>query len=210
MKVYGHPMSGSTRLVLLALAEKNVKPEFVMIDFTKGEHKHPDHVARQPFGRMPAFEHEGFTMFESRAIARYIDEAIPGEHFIPADLKERAVMEQWMTSELTEFQQHAQPIVFELVFKKVFNMGESDMAKVEASRKNLHQTFAVMDKALEGKSYLAANKFTLADMVYMPVMEYLHAAGEGDAIAKFPNVARWWKGISGRKTWAAVTATPKG
>jgi glutathione S-transferase len=52
MKVYGNPASTCTRKVLTVFAEKGVEPEFVTIDFAKGEHKSPEHMARQPFGQV--------------------------------------------------------------------------------------------------------------------------------------------------------------
>jgi glutathione S-transferase len=67
----------------MALAEKKVAHELAILDFAKGEHKQPDHVARQPFGKMPAIEHDGAPLFESRAIVRYIGEAFPGASFRP-------------------------------------------------------------------------------------------------------------------------------
>jgi glutathione S-transferase len=205
MKIYGHPMSGGTRLVLLAAAEKKIPHEHVVLDFAKGTHKQPEHLARQPFGKIPAMEHEGLKLFESRAIARYIGEAFPGESFIPTDARERALVDQWVSAEMMEFFPVAHQLVLQLVIFPAMGMGAPDAARVEDLRTNLAPVLAVLDRALEGKSYLVGNKFTLADMVYMPDLEYLHAGGEGDRIAKFPNVTRWWKGLSTRQTWRKVT-----
>ena len=153
---------------------------------------------------MPAAEHDGQVLFESRAIARYIDEAFPGERFTPADLKERALMDQWISVEMMEFYPTAHPLVIELCIKKLIGMGDPDPATVERLRAKLRPVLAVLDRALEGKSYLVGNKFTLADMVYMPDLGWLHAAGEGAWISEYANVTRWWKGISSRKSWLSV------
>jgi glutathione S-transferase len=59
----------------------------------------------------------------------------------------------------------------------------------------------VLDRALEGKSHLVGERFSLADMVFMPDLELLHAGGEGERVAKFGNVARWWKTLSERPSW---------
>lgn len=204
MKIFGNIVSGGTQLVLMALAEKGAPYELVTLDFAKGAHKQRDHVSRQPFAKVPAAEHDGQVLFESRAIARYIDEAIPGERFTPADRKERALMEQWISVEMMEFFPIAHPLMFELCLKKVLGMGEPDPATVERLRASLRPVLAILDEALAGKSYLVGNKFTLADMVYMADLGYLHAAGEGAWITEYPNVTRWWKGISGRKSWGSV------
>ncbi len=74
IKLFGHPMSTCTRKVLFTLNETNTPYEMEMVDITKGAHKSPEHVARQPFGQLPALDDDGFKMYESRAMARYIDE----------------------------------------------------------------------------------------------------------------------------------------
>jgi glutathione S-transferase len=210
MKVHGLIISAGTQLVLMALAEKGAKHELVSLDFAGGEHKQPAYLALQPFAKVPAAEHDGFVLFESRAIARYIDEAFPGERFTPAALKERALMDQWISVEMMEHYPTAHALVLELVIKKLIGMGDPDPAKVEALRAKVRPVLAVLDKALEGKSYLVGGKFTLADMVYLPDLSYLHSAGEGAWISEFTNVTRWYQGIAARKSWQSVQERLRG
>ena len=77
-----------------------------VVDFAKGEHKQEAHLRRQPFGRIPAIDDDGFELFESRAIARYLDEKAGGK-LVPRDAKARAQMEQWISIETSEFSGHA-------------------------------------------------------------------------------------------------------
>ena len=201
MKVYGHPFSPGTRLVLMALNEMKIEHEVITLDFAKGDHKQPAHLARQPFGKMPAIEHDGITLFESRAIARYVLEAVPGPVFIPTDAKQRAFFEQWLNVEAQEFFPVAHPLALELVIKPAMGFGATDPAKAEALRAALAPVLTVLDRAIEGKNYLVGDQITLADMVFIPDLELLHVGGEGDRIAKFANVARWWKTVSARPAW---------
>src|SRR4051812_8670664 len=83
MKIYGHPMSTCTRKVLTTLVEKSHEPELVVVDFATGEHKKPAHMSRQPFGQIPTLEDGGFTLYESRAMMRYIDETKSGPKLTP-------------------------------------------------------------------------------------------------------------------------------
>ena len=87
MKVYGFPGSTCTRKVLMTLHEKNCPYAFIPVDLGKGEHKQPEHLARQPFGVVPVLDHDGFVLYESRAIIRYLDAALVGEKLTPTDLK---------------------------------------------------------------------------------------------------------------------------
>ncbi|CAL4949913.1 unnamed protein product [Urochloa decumbens] len=73
VKVFGHPMSTNVaRVLLVCLEEVGAEYELVTVDFLAGEHNVPDHVARNPFGKVPALQDGDLVLFESRAIAKYI------------------------------------------------------------------------------------------------------------------------------------------
>ena len=81
------------RGVRLALEERAVQYELVPIDIFAGGSR-PEHRARHPFGKIPAFEHDGFRLYEAGAITRYVDEALPGPRLQPEDPRGRARMNQ--------------------------------------------------------------------------------------------------------------------
>ena len=86
MKLYGSPISTCTRKVLCTLAEKGAQADFVNIELFKGEQKNADYMTvHQPFGRVPAIEDDGFSMYESRAIIRYLDATLPGTKLVPPE-----------------------------------------------------------------------------------------------------------------------------
>ena len=80
VKLFGSAGSPNVRGAMLGLAEKGVDYEFVDV---APPFKAPDHVARNPFGRVPAFEHDGFKLYETQAILRYVDGAFPGPALSP-------------------------------------------------------------------------------------------------------------------------------
>ena len=102
MKIYGHPMSTCTRKVLTTCVETNTPYELVTLDFGKGEHKQPEHLARHPWGKMPTLDDGGFTMIESRPICRYINDKAGG-NLVPSDLRARAMMDQLTSVEYSYF-----------------------------------------------------------------------------------------------------------
>ena len=67
----------------LALAEKGVHAEYVVLDFNKGEHKTPEMLARNPRGTIPVLEHDGACVHETLAILQYIDQQLPGPPITP-------------------------------------------------------------------------------------------------------------------------------
>jgi glutathione S-transferase len=205
MKVYGHPMSTCTRKVLTTLAEKGHEAEFVMVDIMKGEQKQPDYLARQPFGVVPVIEDDGFTLYESRAIIRYLDERLSGPALTPKDLKDRARMEQFISMEQSYFSAPALKVIWNLLFKKMMGQ-EPDMAAVTQGKSDVTRTLDIVEKELASREFLAASAFTLADIAWMPYAQYLVASGEGALLTDRPNVAAWWKRVSGRSSWVKVAA----
>jgi len=204
MKLYGHPLSTCTRKVLTVLAEKNHKADFVLVDILKGENKGEAHLARQPFGQVPALDDDGFMLYESRAICRYLDGKLPGTSLLPSDPKQRALAEQWISVETSNFTPHAMKIIMEAFFGPMAGK-EPDQAKIEEARKQVERTLNVMEKQLTATPYLAGSQFSIADICFMPYIEYLFAGKQGDMIDGRPHCSKWWKAISDRRSWQIAT-----
>ena len=199
MKIYGHPMSTCTRKVLTTLAENGLAYELELVDFAKGEHKQPPHLARQPFGQIPAIDDNGFELYESRAICRYLDEKVGGK-LVPKDIQGRARMEQWISIETSNFTPHAMKFIYHHVFKR-----SQDEAVLGAAGTGLETALRVMDERLAASPYLAGDEFTLADICYMPYLEYVMATPAKALITKHAHVAAWWTKISARPSWFKAT-----
>src|SRR6476660_3657824 len=92
--LFGAAYSVYVRIVRLALAEKRVPYRLHEVDVFAPGGLPADYRERHPFNRIPAFEHDGFRLYEAGAIARYVDEAFPGAPLQPADVRQRARMNQ--------------------------------------------------------------------------------------------------------------------
>jgi glutathione S-transferase len=203
MKVYGHPMSTCTRKILTVLAEKGHEADFQLVDLMKGEHKKDDHLARQPFGVVPALEDDGFWLYESRAIIRYLDDKLGGTKLVPGDLKERAMMDQWTSVEYSYFTPQAMKIIMEMLFHRMAGQ-TPDMAKVQAARTEVGRVLDVAEKTLAKQEHFAGKSFSLADVSWMPYVQYLFAAESGDLITSRHGVRAWWERVSTRPSWKKV------
>ena len=71
LKIYGGATFNATKVLFTAL-ELGVDFAYVHLDFAKGEHKSPEHLARHPLGKVPAIEHDGRYLFESASLCRYL------------------------------------------------------------------------------------------------------------------------------------------
>ena len=205
MKLYGHRGSICTNRVLFALAEKSVEADFVAVDLAKGEHKLPAHLARQPFGMIPVLEDGAISLYESRAIIRYLDDKLPGTRLTPKEIPSRAAMEQWISVE----QSYASPPVSEIVKQKFLvpmQGGKVDVAALDQAKESVSLALDVINKALSVRPYLAGETFSLADLSFAPVIMMLFVTGDGDLVLKRPDVSAWWERVSNRPAWQRVIA----
>src|ERR1700722_19416362 len=92
--VYGAAMSPYVWSVRLTLAEKGVAHELVSVGMS--DFRAEPHLSRHPFGKVPAFEHDGFALYETQAIMRYVDEAFAAAALQPIELHPFSRMNQIM------------------------------------------------------------------------------------------------------------------
>ena len=199
MKVFGHPASTCTRKVLCTLAEKGAPFEFVVVDITKGEQRSPEHLARQPFGVVPALDHDGFALYESRAIARYLDAVLPGTSLTPSDAKARAMMEQWISVEHSYFSPHAMKAVLNIWYSSMQGK-QPDSDVIAKGLSDATRALDVLDKHLAGREFLV-DSFSLADVMYLPYLQYLQDMQINSIVTERANVLAWWKRIEARPSW---------
>lgn len=199
IKVFGHPASTYTRKVLCTLHEIGAPFELVFVDLNSGEHTRPGHLTRQPFGRVPTIDDDGFTLYESRAIIRYLNDQYGGA-LVPSDVRACAEMDQWVDVEYAYFADAA----LKPILQHVFRMQQEEPA-LKAAIALVEHTLDVLDARLANAPYLAGDRFTLADVVYLPDLEYLLATPNGAAISDRPNVASWWARCSERASWRQAT-----
>jgi glutathione S-transferase len=198
LKLFGNPVSTCTRKVLATLNETKTPFDFTVIDFAKGEHKQPPHLARQPFGQVPALDDDGFKMYEARAMARYID-AKAGGTLTPKDLQVRARMEQWISVETENFSSHAMKFIYHSVFKR--EQPPEVLTKAGAA---LDVAFGVMERQLGETPYLAGQTLSIAEYCYAPYLEYLPATPAAAKLDAYPHVKKWWAAVRERPAWRKI------
>jgi glutathione S-transferase len=203
MKIYGHPWSTNTRKALMTFAEKDLHPELVLLMIPAGEHKTPAHLARHPFGKVPVLEDDGFVLYETRAITEYVDRKVRPTKLVPDDPRELARMHQWTNVADAYLVPHAGPLLLETLFRRYLG-GERSEEAVAAARAGMQTALDAADAWLAQPEHFAGRAFSLADVHWMPYLEYLPHAGEADAVSKRRHLDAWWKKVSSRPTWQRV------
>jgi glutathione S-transferase len=198
VNLYGLERSVYTRIARLALEEKAIAYALHEVEIFGPQGVPPEHLARHPFGRIPALEHRGFWLYETNAITRYVDEAFVGPPLQPEDPKLRARMNQ-VIGVLDSYAYR--PMVWGVFVERVRvprTGGKANEAKIgeaiEASRKCLDALEAIVTC----KPYLVAPTITLADIHAYPILRYLALAPDGAALLERTGLRRWLDKIAAR------------
>ncbi len=146
-----------------------------------------------PFDRVPVLTHGDFTLYETAAIAGYVDDAFFGPALAPANPRERARMNQWISS-VNEY--YYPWIVRHLVHERVVlhELGiAADEARVAAALPHIDRGLDVLETTLgAGTAFLAGDRPTLADYFMLPPLLTLGGIDEGrEALARMPATTAW-------------------
>lgn len=203
--LFGAAYSVYVRIARLALEEKGVPYRLVEVDIFAEGGPPADYLERHPFARIPAFEHDDFKLFETAAIARYVDDAFDGPPLMPPDPKSRARVNQ-ITGFLDSYAYRA--MVWDVFVERVSvprEGGVSDEEKVAAGLRSAGTCLAVLKGFMGENDYLVGSQLTLADLHAAPMITYFRQAPEGaEALSCHPTLAKWWERLAERPSLKAV------
>lgn len=200
-------MSTAVSRVLVSLIEKDIPFQLISVNMAKGEHKLPDYLKIQPFGQVPAFQDESISLFESRAICRYISDKHPNKGnkgLYGTNPLEKASIDQWLEAEGQSFNPPSSALVFQLAFAPRMKL-KQDEGLITQSEAKLAKVLDVYEMRLGESQYLAGDEFTLADLSHLPNTQFLvNNTDRGELFTSRKNVGRWWSEISSRESWKKV------
>jgi len=184
IKLHFHPLSTYSRRVRIALIEKKIAHELVLVDMMQRKHREPAYLALNPYGRVPTLEEDGFVLYESTAILDYLEATRPTPALAPADPRGRALVDMHMKLCDIQMTRHAGTIVFPKRFLPKERWNEAAIAEAKGE---IEKHLAILEQQLAGKTYLVAEQFTLAEICYIPYLEFLPLM----EIAAPPAIAAW-------------------
>lgn len=197
--IHGPAFSTYTRSVRLTLEEKGVPYVLEEVNILIGENQTDDFLLRCPFGKVPAFEHEDFQIFETAPTMRYIDEAFDGPDLQPADVRARARMGQIMgIVDSYGYQAIISKIVIQRLVQPLLG-GTVDESVVKEAVPMAEKSITVLDALIGEQEFAVGSEISLADLHLAPVLDYFSRTPEGEtALASAPNLSRWWSSIRDR------------
>jgi glutathione S-transferase len=204
--LFGAAYSVYVRAARLALAEKEVSYRLVEVDIFAADGPPADYTERHPFKRIPAFEHDGFRLYEASAITRYVDEAFPGPALMPNTPCARARVQQ-IISILDSY--GYRPLIWDIFVERVRAPAQgrgADEAKIAAAIPKARLCLRALEDLMDPKGpYLAGSDVSLVDLHAAPMFAYFSMAKEGAGLlAAQPHLLAWWETMRGRPSMAAT------
>jgi len=203
--VYTVPGSPFARSVMAMLEERHA--DWQLAPLAVGEHKQMPHLARQPFGKMPAIEFDGRCLYETQAILRYLDEALPGSSFVPDSLDDRARMNQVIgICDAYLFPEAARVIVFHRVIgPAVFPGMEPDLDAIAEAMPRAHTIFAELSRLLGNRAWFGGPSISLGDVMLAGQLELFSRTPEWTELTEGrENLVRWLARIEARPAFQAT------
>jgi len=189
--LWGFDASTYVRTIKMLLAEKNfTKFNQVPLNVLAGEPRTPEHLERHPFGKVPVLDHDGMRILETTAIARYLNDILPGRSLVPATPKDRARMDM-IIGIIDSYGYGA--LIGGVAAYHLFPdfVGGKNEAMHKGGLENSRKVLELAMKT-KGKSPFIAGELSLADLYLAPIMFYVSLTPDKDALFNVDGVAGWW------------------
>jgi glutathione S-transferase len=203
--VHTIPGSPFARAVLATLEEKGAA--YRVAPVAPGTLKSEAHLALHPFGRIPVLDHDGFRLYETQAILRYLDRVLPAPALTPTDPRAAARMDQAMgVNDWYLFPGVANVIVFQrVVGPRLLGLSTDEAAIVEAMPK-AKTAFDELAHLLGAQSYFAGEALSLADLALAPQIDFFAGLPEWEPLmAPHRNLLAWHEQLLARPSLQATT-----
>jgi glutathione S-transferase len=203
--VHSIPGSPFGRSVLATLEEK--RAPYRLAPLAPGSLKTPEYLALHPFGRVPVLEHDGFRLYETQAILRYLDRVLPQPALTPSDVQRAARMDQAMNvNDWYLFHDVGNVIIFHRVIGPQLLGLAPDEEAIKAAMPKAHAVYDELAKLLGAQPYFAGEAVSLADLMLAPAVVFFTIIPEWSVLgAPHANLVSWMKRMQDRPGMKATT-----
>jgi len=203
--VHSVPGSPFGRAVLATLEEK--RASYRVSPVAPGGLRQEPHISRHPFGRVPVLEHDGFMLYESQAILRYLDRVLPTPPLTPDEPKAAARMDRAMNiNDWYLFQGVNNVITFQRIVGPRLMGLTPDEAAIAAAMPKAHAVCDELSRLLGAQPYFAGEAMTLADLLLAPQLDFLAPTPEWAPLsAGNRNLVDWLDRMNARSSLKATT-----
>jgi len=205
MNLYYHPLSMTSRPLMLFAAESGLDIEFKVVDLFTGEHLQPSYAAINPSCQVPALEDGDFRLTESSAILKYLADKTSSAAY-PSDLQKRARVNEMMDWFNSGFYRD---FGYGLIYPQLFPHHRRATDELQAGtiawgKEKAKGWLKILDEKLIGpkNGYLCGNQITIADYFGASML----TLGEviGCQYSEYPNIRRWLGNMKAVPSWPKV------
>lgn len=197
LTVHGTPISTYVRTIRLLLESAGAEYDLKTVDIFNGESNSPGYLAKNPFGKVPTLEADGEFIYETSAIAQYLDTVVANHKFSFSDPLTQARMHQIMG--IVDSYLYA-PAIGTIVIQRFIvptQGGTTDEEKVKEAVAPAKKAVDAIESLTVGNLYLLGSEASIADFYLIPIFIYLSGAPEFNAImAQAPKLKTWWEHTS--------------
>lgn len=165
LQILGRRTSGNVMLPLWVADEIGLPYEHTEIGGQFGGNDLPEYLAKNPNGLVPTIIDDGFVLWESNAITRYLCAKHSMGNLCPSDLQTRALAEQWMDWKLSVLIPNMTPIFIGLVRTPE---AERNMPGIKRAIERCVDLYGMLNSQLADRLYLLGERFTMADVPFAP------------------------------------------
>jgi glutathione S-transferase len=193
LRVLGRTDSINVMKVLWACEELNLPFERVDVGGRFGFENEPSYAGLNPNARVPTIDDDGFILWESNVIVRYLATKYGGDDLLPEG-NARWVGEQWMDWQQTTLLPPMRTVFWQLVRTP---SQKREMAAVQAAHQSLLGLWPMLDHHLARSGFVAGPRFSMAD-IPLGCMAYRWYAFEGIERPVLKHLEAWWKHLKER------------
>ena len=202
LKIWGRVNSVNVKKALWAAEELGLKYERIDAGLQFGVNKTPQYLAMNPTGLVPTIDDDGFVLWESHSIVRYLASKHGMGTLCPADLRSRADAERWMDWAFA-VQTAMRPVFWGLIRTPP---EKRDPKAIEEGRLKSIETLHILEKSLAGKAYVTGATFTIGDIpVGCEVQRFMRVPIDRP---RLPNVEAWFDRLRARPPFAKLVDIP--
>jgi len=197
IKIWGRNNSINVQKVMWAVGELELAHERIDVGGPFGKNKEPTYLAMNPNGLVPTLEEEdGFLLWESNAIVRYLAAKHGAGTLEPADPQARARASQWMDWQLSVLSNAIHGAFWGLIRTPP---EKRDHTAIAESKKKSTDAMKMVDAALGKSAYLVGDAFSMGDIpVALTTFRFRHLVPERPSL---PNLERWYGAIETRSAF---------
>lgn len=203
LKVWGRANSINVQKVLWCCAELGLPFERAEVGGPAGGNRDPEYLALNPNGLVPTISDDGFVLWESNAIVRYLAAKHGTGRLCPRDPAARADADRWMDWQLGAIWSAFRPAFIGLVRTPP---EERDTAAIQRAIHTTAENLSMLDAHLEGRDYVTGKTFTMAD-IPLGATAYRWLSMEIDR-PHLPNFEAWYARLRERPAFREYVMLP--